>query len=94
MGRELKNDDSIFVSEKNFTLRLDQGVILESEKKIFSVVKGLLKYIPGFNKVIPLDFLMAQETKWLSKGEIISDSKTIEKGMAIHEFVNFNSQKP
>jgi len=67
---------------------------LESEKKIFSVVKGLLKYIPGFNKVIPLDFLMAQETKWLSKGEIISDSKTIEKGMAIHEFVNFNSQKP
>jgi len=86
------NDDSILVPEKNFTLNLDQGVILESETKIYAVVKDLLKYIPGFNKVIPLDFLMAQETKWLSKGQINSDGKTIDKGMAIHEFVNFNSQ--
>lgn len=86
------NDDSIFVPEKNFTLKLDQGVILESETKIYAVVKDLLKYIPGFNKVIPLDFLMAQETKWLSKGQINSEGKTIEKGMAIHEFVNFKSQ--
>jgi len=84
-------DDYIIMPEKNSTLILDQGVVLESDKKILSVVKNLVDYIPGFNKVIPLNFLMAQEFKWLSKCQLISDGKKMATGMAIHEMVNFKS---
>ncbi len=97
-GKKIENctikDDYIFIPEKNYTLKLDQGVILESEKKINSVVKNLVDYLPGFNKIIPLKFLMAQEFKWLSKCQLINDGNTISTGMAIHELVNFKSQSP
>ena len=87
------SDKNIIIPEKNVSIKLDQGRILESEKKIFSVVQDIIKYLPGFNKVIPLNFLMAQEIKWLSKCHIIADGETIASGMAIHELVNFKSQK-
>jgi len=85
-------DDAIFIPEKNGILKLDRGVVLESKKKIFSLVKYLMDLIPGFEKVIPLNFLMAQEFKWLSKGHLLIDGKTIASGMAIHELVNFKSK--
>jgi len=69
-------------------------VKLESEKKIFSVVEKLIRYIPGFSKVIPISFLMAEEVKWLSKGELQIQGKTITSGMAIHERVNFKAVQP
>jgi len=81
----------IIIPEENSTLKLDQGIVLESEKKISTVVKSLLDYIPGFNKVIPTNFLMAQEFKWLSRCQLITDGKRIATGMAIHEMVNFKS---
>jgi hypothetical protein len=87
-------DDYISVPEKNIILKLDQGVELESEKKILSVVENLLQHIPGFNKVMPMNFLMAKNVKWLSKCQLQTDGKTISTGMAIHEFVNFKSQYP
>jgi len=85
-------DDHISIPEKNVTLKLDKGVILESEKKIYSVFEKLSHYIPGFNKVMPMNFLMADEFKWLSKGEFQTHGKTISSGSAIHEFVNFKGQ--
>jgi len=80
--------------EKDMVLNLDRRVLLESEKKIFSVVEKLIRYIPGFNKAVPLSFLMADEFKWLSKGQLQTQGKTLASGMAIHELVNFKAVKP
>lgn len=86
-------DDHLLVPEKDLVLYLDRAVVLESEKKIFSVVEMLIRYIPGFNKVMPLNFLMADETKWLSNGRLQQQSSTISSGTSIHEFVNFKTDK-
>ena len=87
-------DDHISLPGKNLVLKLDRGVVLESEKKIFSVVENLVRLILGFNKIIPLSFLMADEIKWLSKGEFQAQGNTIADGMAIHELVNFKAFQP
>lgn len=87
-------DDHLSLPGKELVLNLDRGVLLESDKKIFSVVEKLIRYVPGFNKVIPLKFLMADEFKWLSKGQLQMRGKTPANGMAIHEFVNFNAYRP
>lgn len=96
-GEKIENctieDDQIVLNDLNLALNLDRGVVLESEKKIFSVVEKLMRYIPGFNKVMPLNFLMADEFKWLSKGQLQSHGKISGSGMAIHELVNFKSKK-
>ena len=97
-GEKIENciieDDYISLPVKDLVLKLDRGVVLESEKKIFSVVENLIRLIPGFNKIIPLSFLMADEIKWLSKGEFQAQGKTIAGGMAIHELVNFKGSQP
>lgn len=97
-GAEVENctieDDHLSIPEKGLDLKLDRGVVLESEQKIFSVVEKLIRYIPGFNKVLPLSFLMADETKWLSKGQLYSQNNDVCNGIAIHELVNFKSYQP
>ncbi|NND79531.1 MAG: hypothetical protein HKN53_06515, partial [Maribacter sp.] len=87
-------DDQISSSEKNFLLKLDCAVVLESEKKIYQVVHKLLRYLPGFNKLMPAEFLMADNHKWLSKGAFQKNGSPVTHGMAIHEWVNFNAQDP
>ncbi len=95
-GEKLMNcsieDDHIASQEKDFVLKLDRGVVLESEKKIFHVVEKLLRYLPGFNQLMPAKFLMATNHKWLSKGEFQHNGHPVTQGMAIHEWVNFNAQ--
>lgn len=96
-GEKIENctieDDHLSLPDNDLVLNLDRGVLLESEKKIFSVVEKLIRYIPGFNKVIPIHFLMADEFKWLSKGHLQSQDKIIDSGMAVHELVNFRASK-
>lgn len=82
-------DESVSVPAENLVLKLDKSVVLESEKKILSVVEKIIRYIPGFNKLIPLQFIMADETKWLSNGQLKINGKTVSEGKAIHELVNF-----
>jgi hypothetical protein len=53
-------------------------------------VEKLVRYLPGFKKILPLNFLMADETKWLSRAELHSEHDSVVKGMAIHELVRFN----
>ena len=65
--------------------------LLESEKKISSLVQKLIRYIPGINKLIPVNFLMADEFKWLSKCDFQGDNNTYSHGMSIHELVNFKA---
>jgi hypothetical protein len=79
----------ITIPEKELVLYLDRAVSLESEKKLYSVVGKLIRYLPGFNRIIPLKFLMADEIKWLSNGTLeVQDNA--DRGMVIHELVNFN----
>ena len=85
-------DDNIFIAEKDISLRLDRDVTLESEKKIFSIVESLIRYIPGINKLIPMRFLMADECKWLSKGILFKRDAIIANGSVIHELVNFKPE--
>lgn len=95
-GEKLMNcsieDSHISSTEKSFLLKLDRNVVLESEKKIFQVVQKLLRYLPGFNKLMPSKFLMADNHKWISKGEFKKNGSPVTQGMAIHEWVNFNVQ--
>lgn len=85
-------NEIISSKDKNFQLRLNGERVLESEKKIFQVVEKLLKFLPGFNKMMPVKFLMADNRKWLSKGKLENDDLAVETGIAIHEWVNFNPQ--
>ena len=90
----LIEDDCISMPQKDMVLNLDRGIVLEAEKKILSVVEKIIRYIPGFKKVMPLNFLMADEFKWLSKGELQANNKIVSSGMAIHELVNFKAYNP
>ena len=85
-------DNQVSIPEKNIVLNLDQATILESEKTISNVVDNLLKYIPGFNKIIPLHFLKADNYKWLSNGKIRKGGKVDSQGIAIHELVDFKDK--
>jgi hypothetical protein len=94
-GEKIENsiieDSLITLPEQYLVLKLDQEVLLESEKKIFSLVQKIFKCVPWINRLIPLNFLMAEEFKWLSKGRFQSQNNTNSSGMAIHELVNFKA---
>jgi len=87
-------DDHLSIPAKNLLLTLDRSVSLESEKKIFSVVNNLIRFIPGIQRAMPVKFMMADESKWMSKGQLLQHDKVITDGMAIHELVNFNPFLP
>lgn len=84
------SDELILIPDKNISIKLDRAVVLESEKKILSVVEKLRGFIPGLKKIIPLNFLLADESKWLSKAALYKGVDRVESGFAIHEYVNFN----
>ncbi|WP_242084893.1 hypothetical protein [Aestuariivivens sediminis] len=86
-------DDRISSTNKGFILKLDCAIDLESEKKIFNVVQKLLNYLPGFNALMPYQFLMAKSYKWLSNCEFIKNDSVKTKGRAIHEWVNFSKHE-
>lgn len=83
-------DDHLSSPDPDFELKLDRRVVLESENKISSVVGKLLHYLPGFQRLIPIPFLMAYQKKWFSKAEFQYKGGIVTQGNAIHEWVNFN----
>lgn len=84
------SDDGITVPGLNLILELDKKAVLESDKKVFSVVKKIIRYLPGFNKIIPLPFLMAEACKWISNGTLKKNGEIVSSGASIHEYVNFS----
>lgn len=84
------NDKQIVIPEKDIVLELDQSGVIESEQKIFNTVKMIMKYLPGFEKIIPVKFLYSDETKWRSYGTLKQKDIVRSKGWAIHELVDFN----
>lgn len=86
-------NDLIFIPEKNIQIHFDRSTLLESEKKITSLADKLGRFIPGINKLVPINFLLADEFKWLSKVTIRVRNEIVDSGFSIHEFVNFKPPK-
>jgi hypothetical protein len=84
------SDTDLFIPRVNASLHLSRGRVLEADKKIQQVVGKLVRYLPGFRKVIPESFLMADACKWHSQARVDMGPKGTFTGQAIHEFVNFN----
>jgi hypothetical protein len=90
-GEGVITDEYISLPDKNLILNLDRAEELEADKKILSVVRKLIRYIPGIKESVPLNFLMADTCKWLSRGILVGSNNKSE-GMAIHELVNFRAR--
>ena len=84
------SDSKLHIPGANGPLHLDRGRVLEVDKKIQRVVGKLVRFLPGFGKVIPEHFLKADACKWHSQARIDLGAKGTSAGWAIHEFVNFN----
>ncbi|MFZ9003525.1 MAG: hypothetical protein ACO20F_13185 [Robiginitalea sp.] len=84
------SDSEIYIPGANGSLHLNRGRVLEADKKILQIVGKLVRYLPGFRKVIPESFLMADAHKWYSQARMDMGPKETFTGRAIHEFVNFN----
>ena len=82
-------DKVIESHDGTFSVDFEKQAIIESEKKIYNVVGNLIKWIPGFKYLMPTNFLMAHNYKWLSKGRMQIPGQSEKRGMAIHEWVNF-----
>ena len=85
-------DDEVIIPSIGIRLEMNRHVVLEAERKIQNVVKNLISYLPGFSKIIPINFLMANEYKWFSTGVLKKKDEIIEKGWSIHEYVDFKKQ--
>jgi hypothetical protein len=85
------SENRVLLPSLKLSLEFNDTKIIRSHKSIANAVKRIAKYIPGFTRLVPLKFLMADETKWLSKGLLIKDTNLISKGWVIHELVTFNN---
>lgn len=85
----LITDDQIMLPAEGITLQLNRQIVLESEKKVQQLVNKLIRYLPGINQSMTVQFLMADECKWLSRATMQKDGEVVGNGWAIHEFVNF-----
>jgi hypothetical protein len=75
--------------QKGLVLRFTNTKVLEQGGKIYEVVEGLSKHVPGFKQILPHSFLHAQEWKWRSEGILNDGEKIVDRGWAIHEKVIF-----
>ncbi|WP_297695314.1 hypothetical protein [uncultured Eudoraea sp.] len=82
-------DSEVLIPSRNLKILMDQKEVLENDQKIKSVVRKLDRFLPGFAKIIPKNFLLADETKWYSRAKLYQDNDMISKGQCIHEFVDF-----
>ena len=72
-------------------LELQPFRTLESEKKLQKISAELLHWIPGFDRLAPLHFLMADEHKWLSRGVLRLPGQPECAGWVIHVRGDFSN---
>lgn len=82
-------DEQIIVPSKNIHLVMNKKELIESEKIISKVVRRILRFLPGFNRTVPLHFLAADEYKWISRAEFYKDGLLESEGWVINERVDF-----
>lgn len=86
---EIKDQQVILPSE-NIHLDMNESRPVGTINNITQVIKKLTSFIPGFRHSVPLNFLMAEEHKWISKGNLYKDGLLEHTGWVIHEKVIFN----
>ncbi|MCO6491361.1 MAG: hypothetical protein J5I98_23285 [Phaeodactylibacter sp.] len=82
-------EDAVQLPQLGLHLQFSQSATLEAGKKIFNVVRSLVSYLPGFNRVVPRFFLYANEQKWRCRGKLFERDEEKSEGWAIHELVDF-----
>ncbi|WP_445385820.1 hypothetical protein ACT6NV_03165 [Robiginitalea sp. IMCC44478] len=87
-------DDHIVCVEKGLKLILDPKTNLEPEKKLVKVINKIIRYLPGFRRLMTSKFLRATNRKWRSHGALYKNDKLIANGQVIHEWVNFKDTEP
>ncbi|MCB0550207.1 MAG: hypothetical protein KDD19_21745 [Phaeodactylibacter sp.] len=83
------DEEGLQLPQQGIHLQLDRSGTLEAEKKIFNVVRSMVSYLPGFNRIVPRFFLNANEHKWRSRGKLLERGEVKGEGWAIHELVDF-----
>ena len=82
-------DTTVRIPESDTELILTGHTPIEDKQKIMEVVQSVIGWMPGFDQFTPLHFLKAQETKWRSRGTLISPGQSEKTGWVIHELVKF-----
>jgi len=83
------NDSMIYSPDHDLQLRLEQPVVIEEQEKAGALMQSLSAYLPGIDRMAPLRFLKARETKWLSEGTLHIAGQPERYGRVIHELVTF-----
>lgn len=81
------SDTAISVAGGQKTLLLEAPAVIEEEQKFAAVLRELDRWLPGFDRITPLQFLRARETKWRSAGVLLVDGAVQQRGWVIHELV-------
>lgn len=82
-------DNRVLAPECGLHLEMTQPEVIEQQEKIGAVVQSLSAFIPGLDRVAPLQFLKAKETKWLSSGILRIAGQAERSAPVIHELVTF-----
>lgn len=94
LGHGSIEDDRIVCEEKGLELILNRKTDLEPEKKLVKVINKIIRFLPGFKRLMTSKFLRATNRKWRSHGTLYKYDKLITHGQAIHEWVNFKETEP
>lgn len=89
MDQAVISDELIELPSKNIRLVLNNIRLIEAEKKMNNVIKKLLRFMPGFHRSVPANFLLADEYKWISRGSLYKEGLLENEGWVIHERVDF-----
>lgn len=72
-------------TENDVQLSLQQHAVIRNGP----LISTALSSIPGLDKIFPAGILHAEESKWLSKGELRQNNSPAVNSWAIHELVRF-----
>lgn len=83
------SENLVQAQNHSWSLRLENPVVLEDKEKMKEVFQSLAAFIPGIDRLAPLRFIQATETKWRSEGVLHRPGHADRKGWVIHELVKF-----
>lgn len=83
------NTEQVWLPEQKTRLKLKESRPAGKKNSLKRVMQKLFRYIPGFRQSVPGKFLLSEEQKWISKGQLFRDDALIDEGWVIHEEVIF-----
>lgn len=91
INRAVISDDGVTIKDESIHLDIRENRDTGTVSNITEVIKKLTRFIPGFNRLMPLNFLMAKENKWIGKGSLYKEGLLECEGWVIHERVDFKN---